>query len=91
MGLKTRQQLCGYEAASPIIKTFSDLERHLNVGKLIDEVGGRGSATNCGTHIHLGVGDVPLKTIENFFRLCIRYESAFFMLVSERRQQSSVL
>lgn len=79
---------CGYEAVSPVIRTYSELKRCASVAKIVAECGGKATA-KCGFHVHVGLRDLPPKHYGRLFSLLTRYQAAFFLLVSPNRRLNS--
>jgi hypothetical protein len=78
---------CGYEAASPVISTFTDLVKQAAVAKLIKEE--RGSVNNrCGLHFHMEIKTMSVQVVVRLFRLLLRYEPAFFQLADPSRRDN---
>lgn len=79
---------CGFEAASPVIKRYSDLLKHATVASHIQQAGGV-VTDKCGLHVHVGVQDLTAGQLESLLRLCLRYELAFYMLMPEHRRRGT--
>lgn len=79
---------CGYEAASPVIGTYTDLVRHARVGSIIQSAGCQ-VTDSCGLHVHVGVQDLSATQLESLLKLCLRYELAFHMLIPPRRRRGT--
>jgi len=85
--------VAGPEIISPVLHTWEDLRK---TSKVITTLKRLGFKTNhrCGLHIHLGCMNLSMPqdspTTENdrnnFFKLLLRYEEAFFKLADQSRQ-----
>lgn len=80
---------CGWEIASPILRTYGDVVKAAGVADIISSLGGSAN-TNCGFHVHVGLGGHAFTEtqIENIFRFLTRYEEAFFLMVPQYRRDS---
>lgn len=79
---------CGFEAVSPVIRTVSELKRAAEVARIIRRHGGRINE-KCGFHVHVGLKAVDRTNYAPIFAFLTRYQSAFFLMVSEPRTRSS--
>jgi len=78
---------CGAEAASPILKTYEDLQKSVKACTIIKAHRCR-STTSCGLHVHVDMNNVSDEMIDNMMRFIVRYEPCFFQLVPGWRQNS---
>lgn len=78
---------CGYEAASPVIRTYTQLEEAAQVASIIKRSGGK-VTERCGFHVHIGVGHLDGGAINRLFRFLNRYEEAFYLLAHPSRKDS---
>ena len=78
---------CGYEIASPIVTTYTQL---LAATKIVDTIKNAGGTVNekCGLHVHVDMNGIDSETFERVMRFMSRYEEAFFLLADTSRQNN---
>ena len=79
---------CGWEIASPILRTYDDLIKAMKVPKIVSDLG-FSTNSSCGLHVHIDMIHVQSDSFNNLMRFLSRYEEAFFSLAENYRRNST--